>query len=712
MNAPPATESGLLALARGGRHHEFLNAGSAALAAGDDHAALLLMMARSLALLGLGGPARELLNRAKGHDDGPALRNDIDALRAMLVPIPTGRVPRNDNDEQYKANCAALVAAQPGFADVLAALNDAARDVQLFRTNDGAVIASTMSPSGLRQWNPGFYDPAAYQSTPLRDIQGGQPVLVVGLGADALLKRVMHDSERPAGEPGVLILVVEDDAARAIAWLHTMNIAPLVARGRLRAFLGNDAAAQLARFLAEHVDVELPSAAFVMQWSSRLNEVVTEVTVNERQRREQEFEEIVTRRRVLAGSRSNPDRAERLKPHSGAVVLGFTSRFTTMVQYSMRDIGMALEDAGCRFVLVREADEQRIHSSLTMARLVQEHDPALAIFINHFREGRQQPLEGVPVLTWIQDPTPTVLSRSTGEKLTALDFVCGYYVEQCTRDFGYPAERFYSMCLPVSSHLFHNAPLDDVDAARFGCDVMYVGHRHADADALLAEWRTSAAPALHPLLTHLRHRVEELTLRNELGDTRALVQHAAAELRIVLGADQANLLADYFVTRLHDIFYRMQTLRWTADWAMRTGRSFKLYGKGWANDPALAAFAVGPIEHGEPLRKAYRGARIVLQTIPAGFMHQRTFEGFASGSLVLARYAATSSAHMHFPEVDRVIFRDEQSLAEKLEHYLGDEHARSNVAAEMRDVVMREFTYSAVMPRLIASIRESLMRTS
>ena len=39
---------------------------------------------------------------------------------------------------------------------------------------------------------------------------------------------------------------------------------------------------------------------------------------------------------------------------------------------------------------------------------------------------------------------------------------------------------------------------------------------------------------------------------------------------------------------------------------------------------------------------AYRGAKVVLQAMPAGFMHQRTFEALASGAFVLARFTPSS----------------------------------------------------------------------
>ena len=56
-----------------------------------------------------------------------------------------------------------------------------------------------------------------------------------------------------------------------------------------------------------------------------------------------------------------------------------------MLQYSMRDIGHALEELGYRFRLLIEPEPHRIHTTLTTSRAIHETDPALVVLINHFR---------------------------------------------------------------------------------------------------------------------------------------------------------------------------------------------------------------------------------------------------------------------------------------------------------------------------------------
>lgn len=694
---------GLFALALAGHDYAFLHASYPLIASGQATSDLIMLMIRSLVKLGLGGPARELLQYARQCE----LTIDYEAVRAMLVPLPIGRVPWQELQATYESNRNALLTAQPELASALDAIATAARTQQLFRTLDGTYLLSQPQPTSVRAWNPGFIDPAVIAQAPIPEPKPGSPTLVVGLGSNAMLQRIIETTATQPSEAGVLLLVVEDDPGRAFAALSTLDLAPLLAAGRVRLFLGEHAADQLACFLAAQPDVDLPSGAATMQWCEALSDTVSNIVSSERTRRDQEFLDIGKRLRTRAAQRSTHDHAARLAP--GATILGFTSRFTTMLQYSMRDIGAALKEHGYNFVLMREEDAQRTHSSLTIARAIEQHDPALTVMINHFRRERADAMIGVPVLSWIQDPTPVCLSRETGESIGELDFVCGYYVERCTQELGYPAERFVSLCLPASTHFFHDAPLDDDDNKLYGCDIMYVGHRHADADTHVQTWRNNTPTRLHPLFDRLLAAVEKMIdAGRPLTNTHELVAHSAQQLKLDLPTEHVDRIATHYLTRLHDILYRTQTLSWIARWSHRTGRTFKIYGKGWDTVPALQPFAMGPIEHGEPLRKAYRGAKIVLQTLPAGFMHQRTFEGLCSGSLVLARHAPTSSADQHFAELDRVIFHREDDLIELCERYLGDHALRAMVTHEMREIVLREFTYSATMPKLIEHVRTQL----
>ncbi len=134
-----------------------------------------------------------------------------------------------------------------------------------------------------------------------------------------------------------------------------------------------------------------------------------------------------------------------------------------MLQYAMRDIGSAVEELGYTFHLVIEPQADRQHTWLTTTRAVHEHDPALVVLINHFRKEYAMSFGETPVLTWVQDPVDAVFSRSTGESIGPLDFICGYYRHRCVGEFNYPPDQYFSTKIPVSTRVFHDAQAPSPD---------------------------------------------------------------------------------------------------------------------------------------------------------------------------------------------------------------------------------------------------------
>jgi hypothetical protein len=64
-----------------------------------------------------------------------------------------------------------------------------------------------------------------------------------------------------------------------------------------------------------------------------------------------------------------------------------------------------------------------------------------------------------------------------------------------------------------------------------------------------------------------------------------------------------------------------------------------LYGKGWENHPRLKRFARGVADNQRQLTTIFQASRINLQVTPHGAVHQRLFEGLASGGFFLIRHS-------------------------------------------------------------------------
>lgn len=733
--APPSTDtataadkderSRLIELAQGGRLYEFLDQSYRYLSHTQADPELVLLTLQGLVRLGLGGPARELL-QSRNDLEGAV---DVQELRQSVVPIGTGRVPWKRFDEQAKRNITVLLKCRPELAPFTASLRDSCRDLDLFQTIDGQYQLSKRPAGSLRQWQPRLMDHRPVSQMDLRLALGGPAPIVAGIAMNSLIDRVYAATAHEPGAEAMPVYVVDPDIRRLAAWLHIEDRTEVLADDRVHFFIGPDALKSYEQLLTTNEDLAIPAVHLCANWAPELGREIEAIGHRQTAHRNENFVKLAVKHEQRAQQRDGAYWAERLRP--GARILGFTSRFTTMLQYSMRDIGHALNELGYEFDLSIETADHRTHTTLTTSRTVHETDPALIIMLNHFRSERAVSLGSVPVLTWIQDPTDLVFSRKTGEALGPLDFVCGYYSERCTENFGYPASRFFPAPVPVSTRIFHDEPVDPEFAAQYTCDVMYVGHLHDTADEHLAKWHSSTPAEIHPLLDRIFQDVSAMHERGEFleqTNARPLVEQLAADLKYTLCDADLEQIANFFTYRLYDILFRRQTLLWSAQWADRTGRTFKLYGKGWARDPELGQYAVGPLQHGEELRRAYHCAKLCLQTIAGGYRHQRTFEALTSGSLAIARYVPTDFGRLSleeyaqrnsadgpvngsvrtFPSLPNLVFRDAEEFAALAESLLSDNERYQQVQHEFAEIVARSLTYKGVLKDLIEKIPTTL----
>lgn len=719
----------LIALGRSDQSYRFLDQAFAYLGRVESDPEVVLLTVSALVKLGLGGPARELLQVRKDLES----EVDVDGLRKSLTSVPIGRVPWDRLSGQFEANRSALAEHHPELAERVLALRESRHRVDLFQTLDGQYHLSTRATGELRSWLPGLLDHAAVAGLELPLAAGGPAAVVVGIALSQLIDRAYAATQPDEGAQGVPLFVIDPDVGRLTAWLHVADRTAVLGNERVYFFVGPDALETYERFLKDNEDIAVPDVHLCASWAPSLGQQVQQIGQRVTARRNEAFRELTNLHEERERERDADYWSRRLQP--GARILGFTSRFTTMLQYSMRDIGLAVTELGYEFDVMIEKADHRTHTTLTTSRAVYDADPALVIMINHFRSEHAVSLGSAPVLTWVQDPTDIVLSKKTGTSLGPLDFVCGYYSKRCTTEFGYPKSRYFSAPLPVSTRTFHDGPVDPAEESRYAADMMYVGHLHDTFDEHRAKWRLSTPKRLHPMLDRIDDEVEAMSRSDEhleLHRCRPHVARLAKEMELPLANDDLEKIANFYMYRLYDIRFRRQTLLWVAQWAQTSERVFKLYGRGWSRDPVLGEYAVGAIEHGEPLRRACRCAKLSVQTIPGGYSHQRTYEALASGCLVLGRFVppdfshrsleeyrqrrppaeAASATARTFPSLDRVVFRDAQELATLAETLLNDDDRCAQLQAEFAEIARRDLTYTRVLREVLERIRVAMATDS
>lgn len=719
----------LAALSKSGLDFQFLDAAYHYLHKTPSDPQIVLLTLQALVKVGLGVPARELLQTRKDLEG----QVDIAELRKSLVPVPTGRVAMADLDETFNNNLEALISNRPELAKLTDSISDCLHGFDMFRSSDGQLHLSQRKTGELRRWLPALIDHKPIATLELPISATGPAPVVIGLAMNCLVDRAYEETspQTPGGQTKP-VFIIDLELRHLAAWLCETDHTNVLNDDRVYFFIGKDALKQFELFLTSNEDISIAEAHLCASWAGDLAKQVQDIGELVTSRRSGSFAELTAKHNARASQRTPKSLAKKLEPGSGARILGFTSRFTTMLQYSMRDIGHALEELGYEFELMIEKDAHHDHTTLTTSRSVYESDAALVIMINHFRSERPNCIGGVPVLSWLQDPTELVFSDETGKGLGPLDFVCGYYLERCVRAFHYPLERFFPATVPVSTRIFHDEPVDAEDQAHYQCDVMYVGHLHDTAEEHLEKWISQTPQRIHPLLNKIYEQVMQLHQRGNFLELQHCLPYVLTLLEdagATLPYNETEKIANFYMYRLFDIHFRKQTLHWVVQWAEKFNRSFRLYGNGWSKDPILSKYAVGPIEHGEDLRCAYRCAKLCIQTIPGGFRHQRTFEALASGSLVIGRYIPPDFGNLSleqylnhqrddehvlygsvctFGALDRVVFDSADSFASLAEKYIANANLRKDIQHKFASVVRKKLTYTIELQNLLNRVRMTL----
>ncbi len=684
---------------------------------------------RALTEMGFAGPATELLQFRR---DLCADDEERGRLRSSLDGVPNGRVPWREQAPVFRRNLAALVSGRPEFSEWAQSLPRLLGSVHLHRSRQGQYLLSRREAGALREWLADLSAAEQERDLQLPPREQLGVTAVVGLRVGSVLERIHDDTHRLYLSYSHPIYLIEPDPVHFSAALHCADLSRLLADDRVYVFVGADAVDRFHQLLSAEADLPVPTLLVNLTGDPAPFEQLHDTCSRLTSEREAELKRLTAEIETRYRDRDAAYWTEHFRPPGR--VLGFTSRFTTVLQYSMRDTLHALGEMGYEPHMLLEANDHHTTSLLTICRKLLEVDPVLLVCLDHLRYEQPNLPRNLPLLTWIQDPMPNLFCRRAGESIGPFDFVCGYYDTRCINEFGYPENRFKFAGIPVSTRVFHDGEPDEASAAKYACDICFVSHCQGTPDELyqsaLAEYPSALGPLLEALYEDVTRLLDEDGYMEVDTSTDDFVRSTADRLGVTLTAEDVDNIQARFAHRLFDMQRRQQALEWVANWARRTGRTLKIYGRGWDKLPHLAEFAAGVVEHGEPLRQVYRNARLALQLIPAGFRHQRALEALASGTLPLTRYCPVDfkglpietyvsqrEAGQHadgfatiFPGLERVVFRTAAEFETLAERYLGCESLRQNVASELRNVVLRKFTYAAVLPEIIEPFRKEIER--
>jgi hypothetical protein len=455
----------------------------------------------------------------------------------------------------------------------------------------------------------------------------------------------------PGHQPPLYFLIRDIERLWVILHLHEWQT--LLADARVRLFAGADAFERFRDSLVLESVCPWPRLSVQVDpalWNGRptLDEILAEATEHANLKLNRCTEQF-----KLTYSASTPQSiATQLASGRPLNVLGITSRFTTFLQYSMRDWLAAFERLGHQTRLIIEEHDHEMANSLTIASACAEFKPDLIVIIDHYRAELGGVPEQVPLVMWVQDALPTIFRSEAGAAQGELDYVLGYSRLELVHEFGYPADRFMSAVIGCDEVRFAPGELSPSEQAEFGCDVSFVSHASTPADILLqTEIDRAGSPEAERLLREvyeqLRAVYQEGGFVTEPIQIRGMIDRAMVKTKTSVVESEMPKLVDLFSQKINNALFRHQSLNWVAE----MGVDLRLYGRGWEKHPTLSRFARGIADNNSQLSQIYRASRICLQVSPHGAAHQRLMEGLACGGFFLLRRCPGDLMERHYQTI-------------------------------------------------------------
>jgi hypothetical protein len=601
-------------------------------------------LVRGLSSLGVGSLVEPIV--ASITASGPAWEMQKSAILADARKLSGGRLPWAGRAEIFRANLAALVPSNPTLAGLEAFWREHQSGYDLLQANDGNFqVLNRQASSLLAGMMGGLRDQRAltrHWTYQCKRFQVIRPVAFDGPGYGWLLLRVLQTTHRTFLNYSCAVYGVEPDAASLCILLHLHDLRPW--QSRLRLFTGPHAKQCFQQALADHDAWMLPAATINEPLAVRapLNLPAAAAAVNEaRQKRAQALMADISAyydritltdwaaryQAALAGGRP-------LK------VLGITSRFTTVLQYSMDELGAAVRAAGHEFILCKEADDHTAEDS--SRRLIAEHKPDLLVLISRMRYENPVLPKNVPFLCWDQDNLPCMRGPEARKSLDALTYVAGGGAFEGYKHFNWPRRNCIIAFQAAAAHRYSNQPVSEALLRKHRCTFSYLSNASATPQTLIGELRArhAANPRRQAIFDQASAEIVRRSTTGFVWDALPLVKmfDEMARGAAVDAPVRQEMLLD--LRRISDRAFRHVALGWVVDYCRQKNLTLRLYGSGWEANPLFGPYACGFLAPGEETRAVYQASDINLQLIEMGFQHSRSFDGLAAGGFFLYRAGA------------------------------------------------------------------------
>lgn len=602
------------------------------------------------------------------------LRHDcVDALTRSVIeaqfPREQRRIAWSGLRTRFLENLSAFDR-RTGLGDrVEAVWREHVSRLQLFESVDGQTLVFRRDADGGGEWLPALAPrPVGLDEITLRrrwQQHVVRPLVIRGLGHGHAVLAIAAASRNTFLSFSARLYIIEPSLLAWAVALHLHDWRDVLTDTRMTFFCGAEPLRELRAALEDRDDESALMIDGGAAWpglptATAVQDVIDWVAARRETTRREAFERVNRDTAARLGECTARLAAAR-DSNTPVRVLGMTSRFTAVLQHTMRDLLAAFEAAGHTTQLVVESDDSSYFSPVALMRKIEVFQPDLLIAIDHLRGEYPRMIPPLlPMAVWVQDALPNLFCSQAGAGIDRNQFVFGIGYSPLTRQFGYPPERFLPCVTPPRVCVEAAA-----DCEEYHCDVMYLSNVSQTPAALHDEFRTRQAASVKKIADALFDTISDLCDQGVIGggfSTLPLIESLYPALReSPEHAPIRSALAEH-ARGLIDRHMRQTVVADLVAWADQRGRRLHLYGQGWDTDLRWRRYARGVVAPGQEMNRVWRSAGVCIHAGLNTALHQRVLDGVSAGAFFLIQESVWESR----PRISEALLEIGELQREKL----------------------------------------------
>lgn len=389
-------------------------------------------------------------------------------------------------------------------------------------------------------------------------------------------------------------------------------------------------------------------------------------------------------------------------------ILFWTSRFTTILQYHIRDCLQAAQRMGCQTELLMESDGVHAVYALTYQKYIHEFKPDMIFNVDHFRFEYDIP-DSLVWVVWIQDPLPFIMDKKTPARLTDRDLVLSHYISWKEFDeVAYNKKYLIEAPIPANASVYRQYELSFDELEQYACDICMVCHASdvdGHIDTILQRIPQNRREMVRSIYKGYQNYVYETG--NVFYDKEIFAQYIQGAVQqhysIVLKEKLLKAIVYDMWINFNQRVYR-QAL---ADWILDAGYvSVKLWGSGWQENAKYKDYAMGAAQNGKALSKIYQASKIVIGNNIMTTGAARAWETMLSGGFYLSNYIPPEYDAVDIRKIvqegkEVAMFFDKEDLLHKIDYFLHHEKERQKMIQIGKKAALERMTFDRLMQKTV-----------